>query len=1579
MKKVLRWMGIAVVSPILLFVILAALLYLPPVQNWAVQKVAAVVSEKTDMEVSIQHVNLEWPLDLGIDGLRMLHRNDTLPQVKDTIADIRHLTADVQLWPLLESKVIINELAFREAKVNTNGFISDVRIKGDLEELWLASRGIDLDKQTVEVNGARLNGARIDLNLTDTAAVDTSKSKTRWLIAADSLTLHESALKLHLPGDTLNIAVYFGQTVARETNIDLATGIYRVGSLDWREGTAHYDNRWEPFLKGFDYNHIGFSDIDLRVDSFSYSPQGLALTFRRCAMKERCGIELTQLNGALLLDSTYNNLKLPAAILRTPETDIKARLDLDFNAFSETNAGWMTLEVDANVGKQDLISFLGEMPQAFTDHFPNRPLHLAGTLDGNMPQLRFTGVEVSMPTNFQATVDGTADYLSNPSRRKANLKVSAKAEDADFLLAMADPTLLNDYRLPGGITLDATLRADGSHYEADLDAREGRGTIGLKFKADDGTLPGYEIEARVDSLNLHHFMPKDSLYTLSADLTAKGRGLDFLNPHSHLEAKTTVRHLAYGQLALKGLTAEALLADGRGQASVSGQNELLNGTIGIDALLNTERLDGTLTANVTHADLLKLRLVSDTLAVGLSGRFDLASDLKQRHRISGRLSDLLIRDEKRTFRPKDIGLLLNTTPDTTYLRAQSGDFIVKLDGSGGYQRLISQVTQLSDSLLAQYEQRIIDQPAIKRLLPTMKLHVESRRDNPVADLLHTSDITFGELLLDVATSPETGINGQSRIYALNYDSIRIDTIRLALTQKGDRLTYQGQVRNNRRNPQFVFNALVDGHFHQHGALAGVRVFDTHNKLGLRVGATAEMEADGMRFRLMPERPVLGYKEFTLNKDNYVFLDKRQKIQAKIDLIANDKTGVKVYSENQDSTMLQDLTVSINRLDLGEVTSVIPYAPRITGHLNGDFHILQDQRGNFSVASDMGVRDMTYERSPIGNLSTEFVYLMKDDNEDQTVDAHAIEARMMLDDEEIGVLNGTYHANDSIDAKFTMAHFPLSIANGFVPDQIVGLEGFGEGGLTIHGTTTHPKVNGEVFVEDAYLVSNPYSIRMRFDNDPLRIVDSHLLLENFGLYANNEEPLNIMGDVDFSNTDRITMDMRMRARNLLLIDAKQQLKSVAFGKAFVNIFARLQGPLEALSMRGRLDVLGSTDMTYMLLDSPLSSDNRLDELVKFTDFSDTTQTVVTRPMPTGFTMDLNVSVSQGARIVCDLNAERTNYVDLMGGGDLRLKYNTEGLGLTGRYTLNNGEMKYSLPVIPLKTFTIKNGSYVEFTGDPSNPKLNITATERTKASVTSQGGGTRSVTFDCGVIITKTLSDMGLEFTIEAPEDNSISGELATLSVEERGKTAVAMLTTGMYLTGANSNFSMNSALGNFLQSEINTIAGSALKTLDVSVGIDNTTDASGTMHTDYSFKFAKRFLNNRLKIQLGGKFSSNANAAMGQAQSFFDNVTAEYRLNQDATQNVKLYYFQNVYDWLDGYTGEYGVGFVWRRKLDSFIDILRFWKKEEDPLMPRRDLQRPVGSDRKREDSDKEKENADKENNDKEKENNNKEKENDQK
>ena len=1520
MKKAFWWLLGILLAPVLLFAVLVGLLYLPPVQNWAVDKVAAIASEKTGMQVTVGHVDLSFPLDLVVQDFRAIKQGDT-------IADVRRLVTDVQLWPLFRNQVVIDALELTSGKLNTNGFIDAVRVKGRFKSLSVASRGIDLDRHVVEANGARLEEAVLDIAMNDSVPEDTTVTETPWKIRFDDATILRSDVTFHTPGDTMSVSGHIGELVAREGDIDLKTSTYTVSSVDWKDGRLSYHQNYVPAVAGLDYNHLDLTRLNIGIDSIRYSAPNLRLNVRQVALKEKSGLEVSELSGPVAMEG--DSLRLPRFRMKTPGSDIYAELDFPLSLTDSVAPGQMTLLVDAQLGRSDLALFMQDLPQAVRERWPHYPLALRGRVKGNMDKLEFSGLDVSLPTALELQADGSVARLNDVKRLQADVQFKAGVQNVDFLMAALPRDVQRNYRVPAGLRAEGRVKADGSRYDADVTAREHDGTLALKGTFDADAVR-YDAELTATNLNVHHFMPRDSIYTVTAHVTAKGQGSDLFSPRTTLTANADISQLRYGGWHFTDMIAQADISNGRARASIDSHNDLLNGTLGIDALMTKTRLDGTLTADLSRADLYKLRLTDLPLTVGACGHVDITSDLKMTHTVSGLFNDLTIADSSRVFRPSDIGLLVKTRTDTTYVRAQSGDFIVKLDASGNYERLLKQIETLTDSVMAQIDQRVIDQPAIKRLLPAMTLHVESLRDNPVVTFLNTSqNVDFQTLLLDIASSPVSGLNGKGYVHGLSVDDMLLDTVNVRLTQRDDHLSFGGQIRNNKKNPDFVFNALFDGAVQGRGATVGVRYFDSKDKLGARIGAQVEMVDSGLNIHLVPERPTLGYKEFNLNKDNYILLGRNNRMEVKVDLIADDGTGVKVYSEHSDPTARQDITVSLNRVNLAELTSVVPYAPRMAGMMNGDFHVVQDAEGQLSLVSDMAVRQLTYEHSPIGNVSTELVYLQKED------DAHAVEARLMKDEREVGLLTGTYYNKDKgvFDAKLFLERLPLSIVNGFVPDRLLGLQGYGDGELTVKGSLNKLDVDGEVYLDSAYMESIPYGVTLRFDNDPVRIINSRLLFENFTLYAYNENPLNVQGDVNFENLDDVRLNVRMRAQNFQLIGADENPESIAYGKAFVNVFATMNGPLSNLSMRGRLSVLGSTDMNYVLRDTPLANDNHLSELVKFTDFADTAQVVVQRPSLDGFRMDMTVDVSKGAHVMAYLNTDHSNYVDLMGGGTLRMQYSpADNLQLHGRYTLSDGEMKYSLPVIPLKTFTIQDGGYIEFTGDPMNPTLNIKATERTRAAVADSNGAGRSVLFDCGIHITKTLNDMGLEFTLDAPEDMQMRSELQAMGIEQRGKLAVTMLTTGMYLADGNTGaVSMNAALSSFLNSEINQITGNALRSLDLSFGMDNSADAYGRMHTDYSFKFAKRFMNNRLKIAVGGKVSTGAELQQ-RNNSFFDNVTLEYRLDDTANKFVTLFYQNNSYDWLDGYTQKYGGGFIWRRTLQSFWDIFRF--KEPARTLP---------------------------------------------
>ena len=69
---------------------------------------------------------------------------------------------------------------------------------------------------------------------------------------------------------------------------------------------------------------------------------------------------------------------------------------------------------------------------------------------------------------------------------------------------------------------------------------------------------------------------------------------------------------------------------------------------------------------------------------------------------------------------------------------------------------------------------------------------------------------------------------------------------------------------------------------------------------------------------------------------------------------------------------------------------------------------------------------------------------------------------------------------------------------------------------------------------------------------------------------------------------------------------------------VNLNSTVRGPLDALTMRGDLQLLGGTNITYVLKDSPLTVQDRMSDMVTFTSFTDTLRRRMPRkpPLPMG---------------------------------------------------------------------------------------------------------------------------------------------------------------------------------------------------------------------------------------------------------------------------------------------------------------------------------------------------------------------------
>lgn len=1518
-KKALKWLGITVATPIALFLLLAILLYIPPVQNFAVHQVANYLSGNLGMDVRIDKVRLAFPLDLAVHHMTAIEKGDTL-------LNADRLRLNVKLMPLFEGRADVDGFELYGLVIDTKSYISDTRIKGHAGKLTAAAHGVDWEKELVNLDHARLHDADIYVTLSDTAKKDTTESKAKWNIAVKKVDIERSKVHLQMPGDSMRIYANLGRAALRGGAFDTGRNYYAVKALQLQDCDVNYDIPYIKPVAGIDPNHIAVKRLTLMLDTLSYNNEGvLRAGLRGLTLHEKCGLDVTRLSGSVYMDTTQ--LRLPALQLRTPASRIDADVAFDFKAFSAGKGGHCQAMVDASIGYDDIRTLTtGYVDKAYLRALPHKPLTIKGTVSGNIDHLRLPSLTLNMPGVLQASANGYTNYVTKDWRNgKFNFNLRTKSMAAVRQLMPA--SLKQSINVPDGLSLRGKAAFNGSRYDADIKAGIGRGALTAKAKLD-VKRETYNVVATAHQLPIASIVRGVPVGPLSGSLRASGSGWDVMSPRASLTADAKVNALSYERYPLGGISLKANLRGGKAVAHFEADNPLLQGNGHIEALLGRHNYEVAVKASLPNLDLKKLGVTADTLYFGTD--IDIKATANKAftaYALSGSIANNHFTTQRMSAMAKDILFDLATSRDTTTANISAGDLRLRLGAKGDIPHLGTHLARFANELQKEAKTYNIDQERLKTFLPVMAFYLDAGRDNPLYNIARMKGYSFSSAYVNLNTDPHVGMTGDARMGALNVGALLLDTIDTHIFQDSTGVQMRGLVKNGKKNPN-PLEVRMRSYVMRSGAGIELSYYDSEGERGVDVGLQAALVDGGMNIHLYPENPVLAYRNFKVNKNNYIFLGKDNSIRADVDLLADDGTGLKIYGEPKDS--VNDLTVSVNQVNLGELSAVLPYMPKLSGMLSGDVHVTDDrQHKQLSAMASLTADNFKYEDMPLGNVGIDAVYLPKTGGE------HHASAFISSNGEEVLACNGTYFDRDggTFEGDAQLHDFPLQMLNGFMAGTDVALKGIAGGDLRVNGSLDKPVINGSLDLDSAHIYSDVYGFDLRTDERALDIKDSRIIFSDYRLFSTGKEPMVLNGTFDMSDFERMRMDFAMRANNFELINTRKKVQSMLFGKVYANYVGTLKGTTDNLSLRGKLEVLDRTDVTYILKDSPLSVDDRLHDLVQFTNFKDSTQTAQPeKAVDGGMDITMGISISDAAIFHCNLSDDGQSYVKLEGGGDMTLRMTQQGeMRMTGLFTTNSGEMKYQLPVIPLKTFQIVQGSYVQFTGDVMNPTLNIAAKERTKAVVT-ENDKQRSVAFDVGVKITKPLNDMGLEFTIEAPEDLNIQNQLASMSAEQRGKAAVTMMATGMYMTDetmmSGSGFKANNALNAFLQSEIQNIAGSALKTIDINLGVESGTSQTGTSTTDYSFQFAKRFWGNRISVIIGGKVSTGADAT-NSAESFINNVSVEYRLDQGATRYVKAFYDRDTQDPLEGQLTKTGAGLVLRRKTDKLGELFIFRNKSK--------------------------------------------------
>ncbi len=1140
------------------------LLYVPPVQNLIRREVTAYASKATGMQIQVERIDLRFPLNLLIRGVEVI-------QQPDTLLSLESLNVRVQAWPLLKGKVEVDEVTLSRVAFNSANLIDGMEIKGVLGRFFLQSHGVDLSNETAVINATELSDTHVQMLMNDTTTTPkdtTASAPVNWKVDLHQLKLKNVSFSMQLPADSMRMAAHIGEATIDDAQADLKNQFYGLKQFLLSGTSASYDTGAAKPVEGFDASHIAVRDVSIGLDSLLYKGRDMKAVIREFTMNERSGLSVTSLTGRAFSNDSI--ISVPGLKLQTPHSEIDLSAHTYWELVNIPTTGRLSANLNAYIGKEDVMLFTGGLPDSFKEAYPFRPLVIRAGTDGNLKEMQISRFTVDLPGAFSLEGGGILENLADSITRSGTIGLKMKTQNLNFLTGLSGEVPNGTLVIPDSMNLVAQVDIKGPEYKANLHLKEGQGAMNVNAALNTAT-EVYKADLKIDNLQLHHFLPKDSIYELSLSAAADGRGLDVMSYRSYAKLDLALDRLHYAQYHLSNVHLTGALKGALVTANLTSDNELLKMTTDAEYNLAHSYPDGKVTVDVIRLDLHELGLMPEPMKRPLA--FNLSAEARQ----------------NRVF--------------THFI---SGDMKLNLSARSGVNPLISQSIRFVDVLMKQIDEKELNHAELRKALPTAVLSFSAGKENPLAYFLATKNISYHEASMKFGTAPDWGINGKAAVHALKVDTLQLDTVFFTVKQDTTLMKLRAGVINGPKNPQFSFSTTLTGEIRDRDAELLVDYKNGKGETGVLLGVNArplfegQGKGNGIAFTLIPEKPIVAFQQFHFNENhNWIYLHKNMRVYANVDMWDEEGMGFRVHSMQGDTVSLQNIDVEIRRIRLQEITSVLPYFPEVTGLFSLEAHYIQTEK-DLQLSAEASIDELTYERQRIGDIALGATWLPGEQGKQY------LNAYLNHDQVEVLVADGkllpTRTGKDSLEVNTTLEHFPLRVANAFIPDQMVTLSGDMDGNLNITGSTEQPLINGELVLDSVAVFSSQYGARFVFDNRPVQIKNNRLLFDKFAIYTTSKNPFTIDGYVDFRDMSRPMANLNMLAQNYTLLDAKRTRESLVYGKVFADFRATVKGPLDGLNMRGNVSLLGNTDVSYVLTDSPLTVQDRLGSLVTFTSFS-----------------------------------------------------------------------------------------------------------------------------------------------------------------------------------------------------------------------------------------------------------------------------------------------------------------------------------------------------------------------------------------
>ena len=1508
-KIFIKAVAIVAAIPIALLWAAFVLLYLPPVQEFATRKISEAVAANSEFNLELGSVRLSFPFKLVVEDFILTTGNDTIASGEEVAASIR-------LLPLLRGEIEVNYISLENITADTHDLIEESRIKGNIGNFRTVARNINIITSEANIKQLHIKNAALSIEINGS---DTPKEKTpttnEWLIELQKANIENLQLAINIQRDTMQLTANVGKLSLKRVLADLAGNSYNIEQTEIDNSAVTYDKGTLPREEA-PLEHLALNNITLHAGNISYSDT-YAAEIEKFSFEQEGGINIT--HGFINVGGNSNRIDISRMLIKSENgTFMEGDATLPL-AFAAKSNGKIEASLTTHIDKRDTRGFITTAQKEQLANLPDSLLNSHIEVSGTLADIKIDTAALSLPNIATLNIKGNIKEITDDKKREAAITLDGVLENLTPLFGKSQKNIVP-------LTINGEATAQGTILYSNI-ALAGKGEASVEMFYDTGN-SSYAIKTDTRAFDLQASMPVIPLSALTLQAALSGQGTDIFDKATYYQLISNIDTINYNNTLLSDIVLSAYQANSLSLISLQSYNQAANLTLVANSRFDSLQSATSAELKIKNIDLAALGISEKPLGGAIDLKIDGSTNLQETHSLKLRGNGITIRTDNKNYTPAALNVDFATAPTGSHLNITNGDFLLASSVASGYREL----AQTAEKLQTMIEDARTKEGVgctvcdLERELPATDITLKCGNNNILASILAINGIKLANADVSCKLDTLQGLHINSTINDLSVAEFKTDSIRIKIGQQGENITYFADARRtakNEKEKKQQFDATLYGNIEKDTLNTNISFTGNDNESRTTMGLTTLLEPTRLNIHLQPTALFMG-TPITINSDNHITISKNSTISANLKATDRNNAGLHLYTL-EDSTAKHDITLELTNIDLRTLTTTLPFAPNIAGTLSSDIHYRNDAEGEM-FGCDIHGEGIAYEDYYIGNETAEIVYLPKKSG------THYLALQLHHNEEEVLSLHGDYDKEQEITGSTTITHLPLRLANAFMKESEITFDGYIDGELSLDGPITAPRSDGYIRFDSVHIDAPLLGSRLRLVDDKVEIKDSRTIFNNFNIYAKGETPFKINGDIDISNIATPVFNLRMQARNYTLVDAPRKKGSIVYGNLNVNFSSTIKGPINSLTMQGNATILGNSNVTYVVEESGISYNNEFEGLVEFVDFNNYSTTKPTKETPQlgNITINATLDIEEGAWINADLTPDRSNYVSLQGGGRLNMNYNNgEGITLTGRYTLNNGEMKYNIPIIPLKTFSISPGSYIYWTGDAFNPTLNITALERMVTPVDIEGFGSQPVAFDVGLVLSNSLDNMGLNFTMKAPENAVIQDELNSLTPETLNKYAVTMLVTGAYV-GSKGGLTVSNALTSFLDAKINNIAGNAMKNVSINVGIaDVENNQTGDSYMNYSFSFAKRFWNDRLSIIVGGEVNSGDHPENN--QSFINNVSLEWKISNSGNRYLRIFYDKNYESILEGEITETGVGYIYKRKVNKFSELLYMKKRNKEP------------------------------------------------